>query len=274
MASNRILPAASATLSDGRGLATPQFYRFFQSLSELDVNSSSQADIAAINTELAAIQAEIDALPKGAGYPVLQVAAPLVCNGLLQNGFAQLGLRVADSLLVASNNLQLDGDALTPGNTYLYSTTPTGEKGWNALFGMLAEGPGITLADASDGVVTIASDAGSFQSTAVGNITSNTVVAATSGGVLNPSLATPTEVPAIVGVAFTSATSGNPITVMTKGQITDALWSWTPGLPLYCGVAGGALTQTAPTSGAVVQVGVALSATEINVQIGMAYLLN
>lgn len=171
--------------------------------------------------------------------------------------------------------VDLVGDVANPANTALYSTGTAGAKGWNTLFGMLAAGVGITLTDAPTGIVTIAgTGAGTFQSTAVGNITSNSVVAATTGGVMNPALATSTEVPAIVGIAFTSATSGNPITVMTEGQITDALWSWTPGLPLYCGLTGGTLTQTAPATDAVVVVGVALSATVINVQIGMMYLLH
>ena len=194
-------------------------------------------------------------------------------------GPAQINVVGNDSVLAVTQanlvTVSLVNDVANPVNTALYSTGTTGAKGWNTLFGMLAAGAGISLTDAPTGIVTIsAPGSGTFQSTAVGNIASNTVVAATSGGVMNPSLATSTEVPAIVGIAFTAATSGNPITVMTEGQITEALWSWTPGEPIYCGLAGGTLTQTAPAADAVVVVGVALSATTINVQIGMMYLRN
>ena len=212
-----------------------------------------------------------------AGVPKLTGAQVGGNTGTL--GPAQLNVVGQDSVQAATTAnlvlLQLLNDVANPANTALYSTDPVGARGWHTLFSMLNPGAGITLTAAPTGIVTIAANgAGTFQSTAVGNIASNTVVAATAGGVMNPSLATSTEVPAIVGIAFTSATSGNPITVMTAGQITEALWSWTPGEPIYCGLTGGTLTQTAPSVDAVVVVGVALSATTINVQIGMMYLRN
>lgn len=92
MASNRILPAASAALSDKRGLTTPQFYRFFQSLAQLDINSASQADIAALQAEIEELAAEIAGIDTSPQYPVLQPIAPIFMNGLLQNGFAQIGI--------------------------------------------------------------------------------------------------------------------------------------------------------------------------------------
>ena len=84
------LPAARAAFIDQTGRPTPQFYRFLETLATAQAANPDSADIAAINAELAALQAEIDALPKGGSYPVLQVLGPLVSNGLLQNGFAQL----------------------------------------------------------------------------------------------------------------------------------------------------------------------------------------
>lgn len=84
------LPAARAALVDSNGVATPAFYRFFAALQRAQSGNPSADEIAAINAQLAALQAEIDALPKGGSYPVLQVLGPLVSNGLLQNGFAQL----------------------------------------------------------------------------------------------------------------------------------------------------------------------------------------
>lgn len=131
------LPGARAALVDDAGVTTPQFYRYFQALERLQAGTASAADVAAINTQIAAINAELAALPTSS-FPTLQVSAPLTSSGLLQNGFAKLGLTFANSIVVNGVSLQLDGDASAPGNTYLYSTGITGAKGWNALGGMLA----------------------------------------------------------------------------------------------------------------------------------------
>lgn len=148
------LPGARAALVDDAGVTTPQFYRYFQALERLQAGTASAADITAINAEIAALQAQISALPESS-FPTLHVAAPLTSSGLLQNGFAKLGLTFANSIVVNGIALQLDGDALSPGNTYLYSTGPTGMKGWNALSGMLAGTTGnITKTVNADGTVT------------------------------------------------------------------------------------------------------------------------
>lgn len=148
------LPGARAALVDDAGVTTPQFYRYFQALERLQAGTASAADITAINVEIAALQAQISALPESS-FPTLQVAAPLTSAGLLQNGFAKLGLTFANSIVVNGIALQLDGDALAPGNTYLYSTGPTGTKGWNALGGMLAGTAGnIAKTVNADGTVT------------------------------------------------------------------------------------------------------------------------
>lgn len=114
----------------------------------------------------------------------------------------------------------------------------------------------------------------SFTSTAVGNVQSNSVVCAVAGGVANPDLTQSAQVAAIVGVASTAANSGGSLTVMREGTLTEGLWNWAPG-PVFCALSGGALTQTPPTSspGAVVQVGIALSPTQVQVGIEPAILL-
>lgn len=108
--------------------------------------------------------------------------------------------------------------------------------------------------------------AGSFASTADGNVQSNTVVCATAAGVANPDLSVANDVLAIVGIAATAANSGGALTVQTAGSLTEVGWSWTEG-PIYCAVTGGALTQTVPATGAVIQVAVATSPTTIQVGI-------
>jgi hypothetical protein len=70
------------------------------------------------------------------------------------------------------------------------------------------------------------------------------------------------------GLAAAAGTSGNPMDVLDNGVARLDSWTWTPGGDVYLGTTAGALTQTAPTSGAeVVRVGYALSATEIRVRI-------
>lgn len=108
-----------------------------------------------------------------------------------------------------------------------------------------------------------ASSSITFGSSAVGNVQSNSVVCLVTGGVANPDLTNPAQAATVVGIAFTAANSGNPLTVMTEGSITESAWTWTPG-PIYCG-AGGTLTQTPPTSGASIVVAQAVSSTTLEV---------
>lgn len=100
------LPGARAALVDNAGVMTPQFYRYFAGLERQQDGNASIADLSAINAQLAALQAEIDALPADGSYPTLQVIAPLVSQGLLQNGFAQLAWNgTTDDVPEGSENL-------------------------------------------------------------------------------------------------------------------------------------------------------------------------
>lgn len=98
------LPGARAAIADQQGLPTPEFYRFLQGLQLLQGSNASQAQIDAINAQLAALQAEIDALPEGS-YPRLDALFPLVSNGLLQNGYAQLQWKGTTSDVPEGTNL-------------------------------------------------------------------------------------------------------------------------------------------------------------------------
>lgn len=104
------LPAARAAFTDQAGRPTPQFYRFLESLSAAQGTYSSDADIAAINAQLAALQAEIDALPKDSAYPILQALAPIYSDGLLQNGFARLRWGGTTSDVPEGSNLYYTDD--------------------------------------------------------------------------------------------------------------------------------------------------------------------
>ena len=70
----------------------------------------------------------------------------------------------------------------------------------------------------------------------------------------------------VVGIVYTAANSGSNATIKISGIITDASWNWTKGT-VYLGT-NGTLTQTVPTSGAiVVHVGKALTATQLLIDI-------
>lgn len=70
----------------------------------------------------------------------------------------------------------------------------------------------------------------------------------------------------VVGITMGAASSGQQVGVKTFGPMIDASWSFTKG-PVFLGT-NGALTQTAPTGGAIaVQVGKALTTTQLFVDV-------
>jgi hypothetical protein len=72
----------------------------------------------------------------------------------------------------------------------------------------------------------------------------------------------------VVGIAITSATTGNSLEVQQLGEIDNAGFLFTPGAWVYLGT-GGALVQT-PNAGAFeLPLGVALSASRLEAQVGL-----
>lgn len=69
-----------------------------------------------------------------------------------------------------------------------------------------------------------------------------------------------------VGLAGITLTAGTTVNARFAGRMIDAGWTWTPGLPIYCG-ANGVLTQTPPATGWLRRVAEAVSPTEIIVSI-------
>jgi hypothetical protein len=66
----------------------------------------------------------------------------------------------------------------------------------------------------------------------------------------------------VIGLAQTFGPAGQKIEVFGDGQVAQFVgWSWSVG-PVYLGL-GGLLTQTRPTSGYVVRIGYAISATSV-----------
>jgi hypothetical protein len=81
---------------------------------------------------------------------------------------------------------------------------------------------------------------------------------------------------AVLGVTKAAVGASTQVEVVTSGVIADALFTLTPNLPVFLGV-NGDLTQTAPVFPAApfrVQIGKALTATELLVEIGQPILLS
>lgn len=70
----------------------------------------------------------------------------------------------------------------------------------------------------------------------------------------------------VVGVTIAAAAGGASVTIRTRGELDEPSFSFTAGLPLFLGSAG-VLTQTPPSSGFVLIVGFAITATKIFVAI-------
>lgn len=66
----------------------------------------------------------------------------------------------------------------------------------------------------------------------------------------------------VCGLTLTATSGPGDVTVQRSGPVTDAAWNWAPGR-VYLGM-GGALTQSPPEDGFDVLVGVAVSATRLN----------
>ena len=111
--------------------------------------------------------------------------------------------------------------------------------------------------------------------TAGENINAYQVVIVKSDGLVwKADAATTAHAGAVIGIADTSATTGNPLNIQSSGVMLNMGWSWTVGARVYVGL-GGALTQTVPSgSGNFEQViGIALSATELDINIGTPIVL-
>ncbi len=95
---------------------------------------------------------------------------------------------------------------------------------------------------------------------------------ATSTSVLYASANEPEDAATVFGISVAAAASGAPIVIRTGGIETFSGWAFTPGDPVFVGV-NGLLTQTPPTTGAEIQIGVAIAATTLLVRIGTPFYL-
>jgi hypothetical protein len=76
----------------------------------------------------------------------------------------------------------------------------------------------------------------------------------------------------ILGLTSGSVVNGQPVEVVTSGTITEPSWSWLIGDAVYVST-NGTLAQTVPTSGYILQVGVATNSTTINIDLKLPIIL-
>ena len=74
--------------------------------------------------------------------------------------------------------------------------------------------------------------------------------------------AVPQDANVVLGITRGAVTGGDLAQIQFAGLMTEPSWAWTPDLPVFCGSAG-LLTQTPPTSGFSLIVGIATTATQI-----------
>jgi len=92
------------------------------------------------------------------------------------------------------------------------------------------------------------------------------------GKVQHTDVSSRAAVRAVVGISVNAADADGKVRVRHSGRIVEPSWSWTVQGPIYCGAAG-VLTQTPPTSGAVLRVGVAVAGDAMVVRVGVAFFL-
>lgn len=86
----------------------------------------------------------------------------------------------------------------------------------------------------------------------------------TDGKVAYPDRTVADDALRFLGVLLTSASAADEqVTIRRQGRITEGAWSWTPG-PVWVGDSG-QLTQTPPPTGWILQVGMAINETTIDI---------
>ena len=82
----------------------------------------------------------------------------------------------------------------------------------------------------------------------------------------------PVDAGGVLGVTMHAVLSGDPVNVQATGEMDESSWSWTPGLPVFLGPLG-TLTQTPPTTGFQLVIGVASAPTKLVISIKQAIIL-
>ncbi|MBD2489009.1 hypothetical protein [Aulosira sp. FACHB-615] len=94
----------------------------------------------------------------------------------------------------------------------------------------------------------------------------------TSGEVIYADNINPDHIASVWAINKTSVATGQTVTGQTFGEVENLAWSWTPQDPIFLG-ANGTLTQIPPTTGFVLIVGWAMTATKMFITIKQAIAL-
>lgn len=76
----------------------------------------------------------------------------------------------------------------------------------------------------------------------------------------------------VAGITLSSASLGEQVIIQREGEIEEGSWNWTSAQKIYLSTLG-QITQTIPTTGAIVELGVAQSATKIILRVQKAVYL-
>jgi hypothetical protein len=104
-----------------------------------------------------------------------------------------------------------------------------------------------------------------FTVTAQQNLSANQVVSMANDAPIPASSNNLADLGEVVGVVVGSVQAGSPVTIQYGGAVTYNGWNWGSG-PVFLGL-GGALTQTAPTSGFLQIIGTPLTPTTLLIQL-------
>ena len=104
------------------------------------------------------------------------------------------------------------------------------------------------------------------------SIGGHTVVYMSPTGVAKASSSVINTANKILGLTYTSVVNGQPVEVVTSGTITEPSWNWIIGDPIFLST-NGTLTQTLPTSGYILQIGVATNTNIINIDLKLPIIL-
>lgn len=83
----------------------------------------------------------------------------------------------------------------------------------------------------------------------------------------------PTHASIVTGITTQAVLAGNPVEVTISGEVSEGSWNWTLNQPIFL-TANGLMTQTAPPTGFLLQVGYPTSATSMVVDIKMPIVLS
>lgn len=98
------------------------------------------------------------------------------------------------------------------------------------------------------------------------------VIISTDGKAYYADRTNPEHTHKVLGITTGAVNIGESASIQTFGEMTEGSWNWDVTKPLFVGT-NGLMTQTAPSSGFVLEIGVPLTPTSIFIDIGKPIIL-